>query len=222
MRLRLGDLARDEGIGARRDRRLEVALRAARAPGDVVDGLLRGSGLDHSPPQNLLHVRRQCGGIGESVAACTRAHKAQILFAEAPAGGEPQLQPQLRVVAEFGVSIQRQVVGKEVDVVCQQQGQAQPAASGTPSAMPAAASAATPAATPSATDAAGAQASEAPSESASASDAETEAEPEVLLDTRGIIPIEDLDKLEGTELPPESEEPTAPAPADEGDQTERP
>ena len=99
-----------------------------------------------------------------------------------------------------------------LDFLRAQQGQAQTAASGTPSAPPFA----TPAGSPSG---AGAQASEAPSESASASDAEPEAEPEVLLDTRGIIPIEDLDKLEGTEQPLE---PAAPAPADEGDQTERP
>jgi hypothetical protein len=47
-------------------------------------------------------------------------------------------------------------------------------------------------------------------ESASASEPETEsaaeAEPELPLDTRGLIPIEDLDKLEGTEVPAEPED----------------
>jgi hypothetical protein len=37
MRLRLGNLAGDEGVGACRDRRLKVALRAARAPRYVFD-----------------------------------------------------------------------------------------------------------------------------------------------------------------------------------------
>jgi hypothetical protein len=83
-----------------------------------------------------------------------------------------------------------------LDFLRGQQGQAQPAASPTPSATPSA----TPAATAAATSAAAAQASADESESA------TEAEPEVSLDTRGLIPIEDLDKLEGTEVPAEPDE----------------
>ena len=41
VRLRLGNLARDEGIGPGSDGRLEVALRTARAPRYVFDSLLR-------------------------------------------------------------------------------------------------------------------------------------------------------------------------------------
>jgi hypothetical protein len=108
-----------------------------------------------------------------------------------------------------------------LDFLRGQQGQAQPAATATSAATPAAA---TPAATSPATGAAAAQASAGEPESASepATESALEAEPEVLLDTRGIIPIEDLDKLEGTELPPEPEQPAAPAAASENDGTKLP
>jgi len=71
------------------------------------------------------------------------------------------------------------------------------------------------AATSTSAGAAAGQAGEAPSESASEADPEQEAQTEVTLDTRGIIPIEDLDKLEGTELPAE---PAQPAERDDSEQ----
>lgn len=94
-----------------------------------------------------------------------------------------------------------------LDFLRGQQGQAQPAATATPAATPAAAQA---------------SAGEPESASEPATESAPEAEPEVLLDTRGIIPIEDLDKLEGTELPPEPEQPAAPAAASENDGTKLP
>jgi hypothetical protein len=98
-----------------------------------------------------------------------------------------------------------------LDFLRGQQGQSQPAApDATPAATPAATADVTPAAaTAAATSAAAAQASASESESASEPETESaaEAEPEVSLDTRGLVPIEDLDKLEGTEVPAEPEEP---------------
>ena len=52
------------------------------------------------------------------------AQKTQVLLAEAGLRPQTQLQAQLRVIAQFRVRVQRQMVGKQVDVVRQQQSQA--------------------------------------------------------------------------------------------------
>ena len=59
VRLRLGDLAGDEGVGAGGDRRLEVALRAAGAPGHAPQR--PAVALDHRgrTPEPVLQQRRQ-------------------------------------------------------------------------------------------------------------------------------------------------------------------
>jgi hypothetical protein len=57
---------------------------------------------------------------GLRVAIVAAGHAAQVLLAKALVGLPAQHPAQLRVVAQFGVRIQRQVVGKQVDVVRQQ------------------------------------------------------------------------------------------------------
>ena len=52
-----------------------------------------------------------------------RPGKAQVLLAKALVGGPAQHPAQLRVVTHFEVRIQRQMVGKQVDVIRQQQPQ---------------------------------------------------------------------------------------------------
>jgi hypothetical protein len=49
--------------------------------------------------------------------AAGRADEAQVLVAEAGVGLQAQAPAQLRVVAQLGVGVQRQVVGEQVDVV---------------------------------------------------------------------------------------------------------
>ena len=62
---------------------------------------------------------------GEALAVVARAQEADLLLAEAAGRtgvrDQAQAQPELRVVAELGMRIQRQVVGEKVDVVAQQQ-----------------------------------------------------------------------------------------------------
>ena len=58
------------------------------------------------------------GGVGK----VTRAAKAQVLLAKTRVRPKPQLNAKLGVVAKFGVRIQWQVIGKQVDVMRQQQG----------------------------------------------------------------------------------------------------
>ena len=62
-------------------------------------------------------------GGGKVAAVDSPAQKAQLLLAKARRRLQAQLQAELRVVAELGVRIERQVVGEQVDVVRQQQRQ---------------------------------------------------------------------------------------------------
>ena len=62
--------------------------------------------------------------VGEAGAIDALPDTSQCLLAKISGHRQPQLVAQLRVVAEFGMRIQRQMVGKEIDVVRQQQGHA--------------------------------------------------------------------------------------------------
>ncbi len=66
-----------------------------------------------------------CKGLGSCKIRAIHAlpHKTQVLLAKAGLGLQTQPQAQLRVVAQFGVRIERQVVGKQIDIVRQQQRQ---------------------------------------------------------------------------------------------------
>lgn len=125
--LRLRDLAGDEGVGTGRDGGLEVALRAAGAPGDGLDRTMGGIDQRHGPLEHLLDMDGERLRVGQGFAVLEAAEKAQLLLAEAPGrsgmGQQAELQAELRVVAELGMRVERQVVGEEVDVAVQQQRQ---------------------------------------------------------------------------------------------------
>ena len=117
----LGDFAGDEGVGTGGNGGFKKPLRPPRAPGHAANGPRavprhqRGGA-----PEHALHVGGQRLGIGER----RRGHAAQLLFAKTLVGLPAKHAPQLRVVAQFGVGIERQVVGEQADVVRQQQAQA--------------------------------------------------------------------------------------------------
>ena len=71
------------------------------------------------PTQRLLDVRGQRFALGEAAAVARAAEEAQVLLAEARRRPctSPSCRPELRVVAQLGMRVQRQVVGEQVDVV---------------------------------------------------------------------------------------------------------
>ena len=135
MGLRLGNLAGDEGLYASGHGGLEVRLGAARTPGHGLHRPGRVASQRHGAAQALLGVAGQFAQRGTGGGA----DEAQVLFAKpAKAWGlrrcgnignahcgcslgwqrlQAQHPGQLRVVAQIGVGIQRQVVGQQVDVV---------------------------------------------------------------------------------------------------------
>jgi hypothetical protein len=60
----------------------------------------------------------------KAAAIAAAAQEAQVLLTKAGARPQPKLEPELRVIAQFGMGIQWQVVGEQVDVVRKKQGQA--------------------------------------------------------------------------------------------------
>ena len=80
--------------------------------------------MDHASIQYIFDMPGQRRRVGKAAAVCPGADKAQILLAKPGGGLQTQLHGQLRIVAQLGVGIQRQVVGEQVDVVGQQQRQA--------------------------------------------------------------------------------------------------
>jgi hypothetical protein len=115
--LRLGQLATQVDVGAGGDGSLERALGPTGAPGDTTQRPAVTRQQQRRAAQRLLHGlrqrRRAAGGAG-------RADETQVLVAEPCVGLQAQAQAQLRVVAQFGVGVQRQVVGEQVDVSRQQ------------------------------------------------------------------------------------------------------
>ena len=126
MRLRLGYLARQEGIRPGSNGRLEVAVRPARAPRYFFYSTIRRPNLDYRVVEHLANVFGQLPGTGK----LRRAQKSEVLLAETARRTvhrhKSEHAAKLRVVAQLGVGIQRQVVGDEIDVVLEQQGQALP------------------------------------------------------------------------------------------------
>src|SRR5574340_1592702 len=117
----LGNLSADESIRALRDGRLEIALRPAAAPrhladvpGSIADDL-RGALQRLPDPYGKLRERlrrRQLTDAGD------------VLLAEPALLRQPEQFAEPRIVAEFGVRIERQVVGQQAHVVAQQLGDA--------------------------------------------------------------------------------------------------
>ena len=120
MRLRLGDLSGDERLRARSDGGFKVALRATRAPRYSFNSFVRPPRLGDRTIQHMFQLPRQHIGIGKRFAIGALAQKTQVLLTKAAVGLQPQPQPQLGVIAQRGVRVQRQMVGKQVDVVRQQ------------------------------------------------------------------------------------------------------
>ncbi|MNT12775.1 hypothetical protein D3C72_1477180 [compost metagenome] len=126
MRLRFRNFPGDERIGTRRNGGFEIALSPPSAPAHTADrarcrAIYRfGLHQRHRAAQRVGHMVRQ----RLPVRKCSGRHTTQILLAKPCVGHQPQHAAQLGVVAPFGVGIQRQVVGIQVDVVRQQQLQA--------------------------------------------------------------------------------------------------
>ena len=121
MRLRLRNLARDERIDTLRDSGFKIALRAPGAPSHALHRTLMAANAGHRSAQGLCHM------VGQRLRArprlATQPQESQIFFAKAPIGLKTQHTPQLSVVAQFRMGIERQVVSKQVDAVRQQQAQ---------------------------------------------------------------------------------------------------
>src|SRR5574337_43313 len=83
VRLRLGNLAGDEGLRPGGDCRLEVALRAAGAPRYSFDSTLRRIHQHDLAIQPFFQMRRECARVGKRTAVLTPPEKAQALLAEA-------------------------------------------------------------------------------------------------------------------------------------------
>src|SRR6185369_11246697 len=95
MRLRLGNLARDERVRPGGDGRLEISLGATRAPGDVAD--LARCALDPRgvPAQIRFQVRSQLLRARKAAAAASPAEKTEGLLAKPRGRLQAQLEPQL-------------------------------------------------------------------------------------------------------------------------------
>ena len=121
VRLRLRDFTSDERISPGRNRRFEIPLRTAGAPGDApqrpaVTGHHRGCTLQSKLQQRAQLRRRHRLRRG--------ADEAQVLLTEPRLRHPLKARAELRVVAQLGVRVQRQVVGEQADLVRQQQLQA--------------------------------------------------------------------------------------------------
>ncbi len=117
----LRDFAADIGVRPQRRRLFDIALRAAGAPGHPFDRMLAATDRQRRPSQFFRQPRGQlCQGqrlIQRShIADGTQLPRLQTAF-----HAEPQQLAQLGVVAQFRMRIQRQVIGKQVDAVLDQQ-----------------------------------------------------------------------------------------------------
>lgn len=124
MRLRLGDFTGNEGLRTGSDGGLEIALCASCAPCHPLDGLAPGLDAGHGTLQHVFELPGQHVGVGEGLAVGPAADEAQVLLAEAAGGLQAQHLAQLRVVAQSGMGVERQVVGQQIDVMRQEQAQA--------------------------------------------------------------------------------------------------
>src|SRR5437867_12798331 len=75
MRLRLGNLAGDEGVGTGRNRSLKIALRTTGTPRYWFDGQVLPSYMDHASIQYLFDMPGQRRRLGKPAAFCPGADK---------------------------------------------------------------------------------------------------------------------------------------------------
>ena len=125
--LRFGDLTGEKGVDAKRNGVLEIALRAAGAPGDARDFLRRIADDGRRAPEARFDVR---GQGGQRLRRAKPTVRDNILLARPALFDEAQQCAQLRVVAQFKVGVERQVIGVEADVMLEQQADAAAACAG--------------------------------------------------------------------------------------------
>jgi hypothetical protein len=119
----LGNLAAEIEIDAERDGLLEQSLRAPRTPADAAHPAFA---VTESAAASAATRRRRARRPGATrwMGLLQVAQPADFLLAEARVGHPAESPGQLRVVAELGMAIERQMVGNEVDVVLEQRLQA--------------------------------------------------------------------------------------------------
>ncbi len=122
----LGHLAGQIQINAGGDCLPDVTLGAAGAPANGTNQRIRLANVQHLAAQYLTHPRhetpcrfrrRQLAGVADHT---------QIQRIERAGDHQPEPLRELNIVAEFGMRIERQVIGNQADVVGQQRGQAPP------------------------------------------------------------------------------------------------
>ena len=117
MGLRFRHFARNKGIGPGCDGGFKVALGPTGAPSDAAQWPPVTRQHQGHPAQAGLKALSQ---HRQAVQSRGTAYKTQTLFAKPGIGLQAQAPTQLRVVAQFGVGIQRQVVGKQVHTMLHQ------------------------------------------------------------------------------------------------------
>ena len=121
--LGLRDFASNKCVGSGGNGVFKVALRAAGAPGDAPHRPRFARHQHHRTAYYRLHMGGQRGSVGKTTLRWL-SQPAELLLAKAHLPHQPEALAELRVVAPKFVGVQRQVVGKKVDIVRQQQRQA--------------------------------------------------------------------------------------------------
>lgn len=125
-----GDFATDEGIEAQCSGSINIRLRGTRAPTDAADFVFAaGDELRRAPEHCSNMCLKCCSGPGLRQRAITGdvwPNAWPTSATEPPLDGNVQQCTQLRVIAQFRVRIQRQMVCKQTDVGTQQTRQPAP------------------------------------------------------------------------------------------------
>jgi len=113
----LRDLAAQVEVDAQPDGLLEKALGGARAPADTAH---QAFSVADAQGYALEFVADALRNLGQRHRLGNPAQPAKVLLAEASLGEPAKAPGELRVVTQFGVAIERQMVSNEVDVVPEQ------------------------------------------------------------------------------------------------------
>ena len=121
--LTMGDAAGigPECISSRADGRLEVALRATRAPGQTPQRAAVTRFAHGFSTEDRLRLGAE---LGQGHRLIGLAQEAQVLIPKPLLGLPAKAKPELCVVAQHGVGVQGQVVGQQIDVGADQSGHA--------------------------------------------------------------------------------------------------
>ncbi len=91
MRLRLRDLPSEVGLGTGGNGCLEVALRAAAAPGNSVHRLRHRADQGYRPVQPGFNMLGQSTGVSKAISPNPRAQKPQLLLTKAGLGCQAEV-----------------------------------------------------------------------------------------------------------------------------------